>query len=486
MLKSAHPLRRFDPVHIGYLLIAAIAALRLLVLWASDADLFFDESQYWLWGQNFDFGYYSKPPLIGWVIRAVTDLAGSDSAFWVRAAAPLFHAAAALLLMAVARRMWRAEVGLTVALTYLSLPMIAVGSVLISTDTILLPFWCAALLLWLRQMEVPRLRDAALMGLCLGLGMMAKYAAAYFLIGAGLALVALPHTRLPWRNGAVALVVSMAVIAPNVIWNMAHDFATLSHTADNVDWVRQDHGPALNFGKLAEFLASQAMVMGPLLFGGFLWAAYHGLRFGPAAARWLLCMSLPVLLLVCVQALLSKAYANWAAMTYPAAVLLVVPFLLLRARRLLWAAIGVNLCLSLAIALGAAQVTHWMRGDQLLLKRYTGRAEMVQSAAAIARAEGLEAIISDNRHVLADVFYYGRDLGLALYAVPHRGAQPHYYAEQFALPAEGAPAELLYLGQGAPCADAQLLGALDTAPGAYAGRGLGAYRAPASCWEGRP
>ena len=53
-----------------------------MLLGFSTADLFVDEAQYWVWGQNLDWGYYSKPPMVGWLLRAVTDLAGSSSAFW--------------------------------------------------------------------------------------------------------------------------------------------------------------------------------------------------------------------------------------------------------------------------------------------------------------------------------------------------------------------------------------------------------------------
>ena len=31
-------------------------------------DLFGDEAQYWIWSKNLDFGYFSKPPLLPWVI----------------------------------------------------------------------------------------------------------------------------------------------------------------------------------------------------------------------------------------------------------------------------------------------------------------------------------------------------------------------------------------------------------------------------------
>ena len=471
----------FDPLGLGLVLVALVTLLRLWGLWLSDTDLFFDEAQYWIWGQNLDFGYYSKPPLIGWVIRAVTDLAGSDSPYWVRAAAPVFHGAAALALMALARRLVDGRAALLVGMAYLSLPMIALGSLLISTDTILLPFWCAALLLWARLAEAPRLGEAVLLGLCLGLGVMAKYAGLYFVIGAVLTQVFLPQYRVKPAMLLIAALTCALVIAPNVIWNQTHDFATLSHTAENVDWVKEPGGPSLHPGKLAEFLLSQAGVMGPVLFGAYLWAIYVSLRWGSATERWLLCMFLPVLLLVCVQAFLSKAYANWAAMTYPAAIVLVVLLLATRARWLLWAGMGVNLALSLVLLVVATQATTLRWGEDLLLARYTGRIEMADAAVVAAKGAEVTAIVADDRQLLADLFYGAREAGIALYAVPHTGKSPHYYADQFPLDA-AAPAELMFLGDAAPCAEAKLIAPLALDDGAYKGRGLAGYLVPKSCW----
>ena len=96
-------------------IVAAVTALRLVLLRFDQTDLFVDESQYWLWGQHFAFGYYSKPPLIAWVIGAVTTLAGSDAPFWVRAPGAVFHAATALILAALAVRLHGGRVALLVA-----------------------------------------------------------------------------------------------------------------------------------------------------------------------------------------------------------------------------------------------------------------------------------------------------------------------------------------------------------------------------------
>src|SRR5215472_7391862 len=81
----------------GIKAVAAVAALtagRLAWLAVQPADLSPDEAQYWVWAQHLALGYYSKPPLVAWLIALSTGLAG-DNEFAVRLSAPLLHAAAA-------------------------------------------------------------------------------------------------------------------------------------------------------------------------------------------------------------------------------------------------------------------------------------------------------------------------------------------------------------------------------------------------------
>src|SRR2546429_9562997 len=70
--------------------VLAITGLRLVWLALQPADLFPDEAQYWVWSQQLALGYYSKPPLVAWLIAATTRLFG-DSEFAVRLSAPLPH-----------------------------------------------------------------------------------------------------------------------------------------------------------------------------------------------------------------------------------------------------------------------------------------------------------------------------------------------------------------------------------------------------------
>src|SRR5579863_7237453 len=81
--------------------VAVITTLRIIWLGAQSAGLYPDEAQYWFWAQHLAFGYYSKPPLVAWLIRLTTAAFG-DSEFAIRLPAPLLHAAAAGIVYAIA------------------------------------------------------------------------------------------------------------------------------------------------------------------------------------------------------------------------------------------------------------------------------------------------------------------------------------------------------------------------------------------------
>jgi hypothetical protein len=59
--------------------VAAITAARLLWLGVQSAGLYPDEAQYWFWAQHPAFGYYSKPPLVAWLIALTTAAFGDGS-----------------------------------------------------------------------------------------------------------------------------------------------------------------------------------------------------------------------------------------------------------------------------------------------------------------------------------------------------------------------------------------------------------------------
>src|SRR5437588_11068969 len=63
------------------LVIVALIVLRLVA--AAFTPITFDEAYYWMWSKNLAGGYYDHPPMVAYVIRAGTIIAG-DTELGVR------------------------------------------------------------------------------------------------------------------------------------------------------------------------------------------------------------------------------------------------------------------------------------------------------------------------------------------------------------------------------------------------------------------
>lgn len=472
--------------------IAAILVLtgwRIWGLWVAPTDLFVDEAQYWLWARTPDFGYFSKPPLIAWVIGAATAMGGSDTPFWVRLPAPLFHAATALILMALARARFGAAVAGWTGLVYATMPGVSLGSAVISTDTVLFPFFALALLGWWRLLAGAGAATALLTGLALGIAFLGKYAALYFWFGVALgALVPRRRAWPGWRRTGQVLAGFALAASPNLLWNAQHGGRTLHHTLDNADWVRDPGARAgLNPDHLMEFLAAQFGVFGPLLFAALIWAAWRAAR-GRAARDvvLLLLFALPVIALIAGQALISRAYANWAAVAYLPASVAVAALSWARARWLLWASLAINGAVAVALPVALSQADTLRAGDRLAFARLTGRAEASLALIAVARAGGATTIVAENRDLLADLYHTGRDSGLAIRALRRPGPPANHYAA--AHPWTGGTGTVLWVRGGTepPTCPAEQAMVLAPETGAYAGRTFTAWTVDAACPAMRP
>jgi 4-amino-4-deoxy-L-arabinose transferase-like glycosyltransferase len=389
----------------------ALLALRVLALGFNRTDLFFDEAQYWSWGQELAFGYYSKPPLIAWLIRAATELCGS-SELCIRLPSPFLHTLTAGVIFLLARRLFGEAVGFWSAVTFATLPGVSFSASLISTDVPLLLAWAVALLALASLISGPGWRPAILLGLAIGVGLNAKYAMAFFLGCLAVHLVATPGQRGLLRDPRlwVAILIGALLIAPNMLWNHANSFATFAHTADNASWSRRLPSPRA----LGEFLASQAGVFGPILIAALVALALRAWREGlPAGERLLLAFTLPVIVVIAGQAFLSRAHANWAATAYVAGSILVVAGLA-RHGGWRWLRLSLGLHLVIAAALGIAMAlageikVPGLADPFARTLGWKGTADATAAVLAKAHSEGrpYAAIVTDERAATAELLYY--------------------------------------------------------------------------------
>ena len=400
---------------IGLASIAAITIVRVGVLFLSPLNLYPDEAQYWWWAQNPAFGYFSKPPMIAWLVMATTAVFG-DAEWAIRLGSPLLHAVTALFVFGIARRLFDGRIALFSALAYLTTPGVSYSSGLISTDVPLLLCWSAALYGFVRAFDDPRWRWVALTGIAFGLGLEAKYAMFYFLLCAGVAAIVSPRARAVVLSGRgiAILLIGLILLLPNVLWNAAHGFPTVAHTESNADWSHARY----SIGGLAEFIGGQFGVFGPFLMAGFLLGLWQLAR-GPQRDEGELVLAAfcaPPLALIVIQSFISEANANWAATAYVAATPLAVASLAgLWRGRALWASFifdGLVMAVLWIVLVSPSFAEAIGQGNAF--KRLEGWHELGSAVSDQAANGHYGAIVAANRSIMAELLYYAQPREVAL------------------------------------------------------------------------
>jgi len=424
--------------------VAAGVLLSLLALrWAGIAvdpnSLYADETQYWIWSRELDWGYFSKPPMIAWIIAATTAVFG-DGDFGVRFAAPLLHTLTASFLGLTAARLFGRATGAWTAIAYATLPAVWLSASVISTDAALLVFWSLGLYALMRLRDGAGRASAVLLGLAGGLAFLSKYAALYFFIGTALAvLVDAPVRRaLVSVNGLIAAALTGLVILPNILWNMSHDFATVGHTAANANW----GGPLFRPHKLGEFLTGQLGVFGPALFPALIaacLAAFLAERADAARPRTMLALYvLPILLIVAGQAFISRAHANWAAGAYGAGTILVTAWLLagpVWRRRVLQGSIALHVAAGVTLAtLALSPPLAEEAGMANAFKRVRAWPETAAALTAAVDRTGADAVVFDNRNDFHQMQRYGGAIEAELFMWLRQATAQNHAEDGWPLP----------------------------------------------------
>jgi undecaprenyl-diphosphatase len=328
----------------------AASALRVWYLASGAIDLSPDEAHYWEWSRRLDLAYYSKGPLVAYLIRLLTAL-GGDSPVAIRLGAVVLSAAGAWALYRLGLAAYGTPgPGLLAAIGLQITPLVWAGSLLLTIDAPFLALWTCALLA-LHHGVVGGSRAGWLAaGALLGLGFLAKYAALFLVPGLVLYCWRAPAARAwlrrptPW----VAALLALAVASPVLVWNARQGWVSAQHVAS------QGRGGGFTLTYLVEFLGSQFGVLSPVVAALLAWGAWYGAREGLGRGRepyrFLMAFAAPTLGFYLLLALQGKVQANWAAAAYPSLALLTAGALVeRRAPRALLAVAG-----AVAIAVTAA------------------------------------------------------------------------------------------------------------------------------------
>jgi undecaprenyl-diphosphatase len=318
--------------------IGGLFLLRLAYAAIVPLDLVHDEAYYWDWSRQPAWGYYSKPPMIAWLIGFATRLGGS-STLVVRLPAIVLGTGALGGMYLLGSRVYGARAGFWATLLSAATPGNAALGLLMTIDAPLLFCWTLTLYaLWRMWERGPDCRWWLLVAtVTAGLGALSKQTMLGVIPLAGLFLLTGRGDRRELLRPAfwVWVIGALLFLAPVVWWNYQHDWITAQHTrghfaAGSAGWLRR-------LSVCGEFLGSQFGAVSPVtawLLGAMALAALAALPWLARRERFLLCFSVLPMAGVIALSLTKRVEPNWPAAFYPAGMVLLAGWGLGRAAAL--------------------------------------------------------------------------------------------------------------------------------------------------------
>jgi 4-amino-4-deoxy-L-arabinose transferase-like glycosyltransferase len=309
------------------LLCAGAALHTAYLLFHCPLDLSGDEALYWEWSRHLDLSYYSKGPLVAyvialgrWALAAWSRHVLGNEALAVRLPAVLLSLLTGLGIFVLAVRVLRSGrlAFFAVALMF-TVPILAAGSMLMTIDAPLACAWVWALVAARHALRRGALWAWVVVGLLTAVGILAKYT--MVLIFPALVLAMLVETRFRTRRTvfglALAILIGLLGLAPIVVWNVQHGWVGLRHVAGQAGLAG---GPRVDLAGIIKYIGGQLGVVGLVWLPAMAWALVElwrrpepgdDERHDSASLRLLLCATAVPFVAFLVFSPITKVQPNW-------------------------------------------------------------------------------------------------------------------------------------------------------------------------------
>ena len=315
-----------------------------------------DETYYWDWSRHLQGGYFDHPSGIAFLIRLGTALAG-DTHAGVRLgpalAAIATHASAVVVAWLLAGRgLDGAVAAMRAAILVALVPVATLGLVLATPDALLFAAVMTGLIGVERALAAPIGSQRSTMwwcsvGVALGVAFVAKYTAVLLPFGLVLACLIHPALRARFREPGpwLASVIAIGIFAPVLVWNARNDWISFRFQFGH-GFTGSARGNPLN--RELELIGGQMGLVSPILFVLMAMAVCVALRAGWRARgyassvdetvrRFAIAMiSVVPLAFFAVSAWRRSVEANWPALAYPGAMVLLATSTVPWSRRKWW------------------------------------------------------------------------------------------------------------------------------------------------------
>lgn len=304
--------------------LAGVFVLRVGYLFINGLDLIGDESYYWDWSRRPDWCYYSKPPMVAWLIAVFTGLGGDDTAV-VRLPAVVLGTVFLGYLYATASAFYAPKAGALAVLLILAMPFNVLANFVMTIDPPLYCFWMMSLY-YLHSALFDRHKSAWFWaGVATGAALLSKQAALLIpLMLVIFLLIDKQRHALLKREFLLYLLPVLVCLVPIIVWNQQHDWVMFGHSKGHFG-IKDAVTLGTRLEQAGTFVLYQLLLASPVMFIVILvMTCKAGIRFTRLSQeeQFLMLMG-PVLLLgILILGLVQKVQGNWSMPFYFSALVL--------------------------------------------------------------------------------------------------------------------------------------------------------------------
>lgn len=299
-------------VHI-FSLLMALLVLRGGFLYFHGMDLIGDESYYWDWSRQPDWCYFSKPPMVAWLIAAVTGLFG-DYTVVVRLPTLLLGTLFLFYFHATAKAFYGPRAAALALLLILATPINLLANFLMTIDPPLYCFWIMSLY-YLRKALFEQQSIAWFWaGLASAAALLSKQAALVMPVMLLVFLLIDRQRRCHLKREYWWYLLPMVGVSiPILLWNQQHDWVMFGHSQGHFG-NHEVVSLATHLQYAVDFFVYQLLLISPITFVLVMIVSVQSafkFRHLTAEQQFLWLMGPLLVLAILLLSLLQKVQGNW-------------------------------------------------------------------------------------------------------------------------------------------------------------------------------
>lgn len=308
------------------LTLVIVAGFRLLFLAENGLDLLGDESYYWDWSRHPDWCYYSKPPMVAWLMGVFTYFLG-DTTFVVRLPAVVLGSIFLYYFHATTQFYYGARTAALALLLILATPINLLANFLMTIDPPLYCFWIMSIYYLSRALFAAEESSWLKAGLASAAALLSKQVALVLPTIAIVFIIITPAYR-PLISRYLSQYLLPVILAGAIIvfWNSQHDWIMFGHSQGHFaehnsdDWIK-------HLQHARDFWFYQLLLLTPPVFIIVLMTTIYmllGFKQLNAEQRFLWLFGPGLLLLILAFSFVRKMQGNWPMPFYFTALILLV------------------------------------------------------------------------------------------------------------------------------------------------------------------